>query len=126
MMTRLLVLGALLASTCLVALGADIDGKWTAQFEGRGGTVTQTLMLKADGEKLTGTMDGGRGGPIEISEGMMHGDDVMFKVERDLGDKGKLTQNYKGKMEGGELKMTVETDFGGNTNSREMTFKKAE
>lgn len=62
MKNRLVWLAAVAAIASLTALGAGIDGKWTAEVQGRGGTQTQTLTLASSGEKLTGSMDGGRGG----------------------------------------------------------------
>ena len=110
----------LLAIACLVALAADIDGKWTATTEGKQGPQTQTLTLKAAGDKLTGTVEGGRGGPVEISEGMIHGSDVMFKVVREFNG-NKVEQNYKGTLSGDDLKMTVE----GGRGPQDMAFKRA-
>ena len=118
MKNRLVWLFALVALTAFVALGADIDGKWMSEAQGKGGP--QTLTLKAAGDKLTGQLEGGRGGPVEISEGMVHGSDVMFKVTRDLGEKGKVTTDYKGTVSGSELKMTVT----GGRGPQEVMFKK--
>ena len=117
---------ALVAITGLMALGAGIDGKWTAEVQGGKGPQTQTLTLKSTGDKLTGSIDGGRGGPVEISEGMLHGNDVMFKVVRDFGDKGKFEQNYKGTLSGDELKLTMEAGGGRGKGPQEMTFKRAQ
>lgn len=123
MKLRIATLTALLALASLLAFGADVDGKWVSEGGGKGGP--QTLTLKADGTKLTGTMEGGRGGSVAISEGMVHGNDVMFKVVRDFGDKGKFEQNYKGTVAGSELKLTVEGGFGGKGKGpNEVTFKK--
>jgi hypothetical protein len=113
-----LVLAVALVS--LVALGADIDGKWTAQVQGRRGTQTQTLTLKADGDKLTGSIEGGRGGPVEISEGMLHGNDVMFKVVREFNG-NKVEQNYKGTLTGDALKLTMDAGRG----PQDITFNRA-
>ena len=110
---------ALLALTAMVALAADIDGKWMSEAQGKGGP--QTLTLKAAGEKLSGSMEGGRGGPVEISEGMVKGNDVMFKIVRDLGDKGKITQEYKGAVSGSELKLNM---TGGRGGPVDVVFKK--
>jgi hypothetical protein len=125
MKNRITWLMALLAVGVMIALGADIDGKWTAEVQGGRGPQTQTLTLKASGDKLTGTMEGGRGGPVEISEGMQHGNDVMFKVVRDFGDKGKFEQTYKGTLSGDELKLTMEAGGGRGKGPQEMTFKRA-
>ena len=118
---------AILASLALswVVLAADIDGKWTAETQGKNGPQTQTLTLKAAGDKLTGTMDGGFGGATEISEGMLHGSDVMIKVVREFNG-NKFEQNFKGTLSGSELKLTVEAPAGGKGKGgpREITFKK--
>jgi hypothetical protein len=70
---------------------------------------------------------GGRGGPVEISEGMIHGADVMFKVVREFNG-NKFEQNYKGTLSGDELKLTREAAAGGKGGGKgpqEMTFKRA-
>jgi hypothetical protein len=85
---------------------------------GKGGP--QTLTLKAAGDKLTGTLEGGRGGPVEISEGMVHGSDVMFKVVRDVQGE-KRTTEYKGTVAGSDLKLNVS---GGQRGPVDVVFKK--
>lgn len=66
-MKKVVMFCALVALTCVLTLGADIDGKWTVQTQGRNGAQTQTLTLTSDGSKLTGSLDGGRGGPQELA-----------------------------------------------------------
>lgn len=109
----------LVALTAMVALGADIDGKYMSEAQGKGGP--QTLMLKASGDKLTGTMEGGRGGAVEISEGMVHGSDVMFKVVRKGQDGTDRTTEYKGTLSGSDLKLNV---TGGRGGPVDVMFKK--
>jgi hypothetical protein len=123
MKIRIATLSALLALGCLVALGADIDGKWMSEAPAGGKGGPQTLTLKSAGEKLTGSMEGGRGGAVEITEGMVHGADVMFKVVREFGG-NKITQSFNGKLAGTELKLTVEGGGGKGKGPGEITFKK--
>jgi len=111
---------ALAALTLWVSFAADIDGKWTGQVEGRNGPQTQTLMLKADGNTLTGSVQGGRGGAVDISNGTIDGNNVSFTVVREFQD-NKITQQFKGSISGGELKLTVS---GGRGEPREITYKK--
>jgi hypothetical protein len=111
---------ALAALTLWVSFAADIDGKWTGQVEGRNGPQTQTIMLKASDNTLTGTVEGGRGGPVEISDGKIDGNNVSFKVIREF-QGNKVTQEYKGMVSGGELKLTVS---GGRREPSEVTYKK--
>ena len=116
--TRCMV--ALAALTLWVSFAADIDGKWTGQAEGRNGPQTQTLILKADGNTLTGSVQGGRGGAVDISNGTIDGNNVSFTVVREFQD-NKITQQFKGSISGGALKLTVS---GGRGEPREITYKK--
>jgi hypothetical protein len=109
----LVSLMALLAITCLVALAADIDGKWTRETQGKNGPQTTTLTLMSKGGTLTGTMDGGRGGPLEIQDGKITGNMVSFKTVRDAGDKGKFETTYTGTVSATELKLTPSAGAGG-------------
>jgi len=88
--------------------------------EGRNGPQTQTLMLKADGTTLTGSVQGGRGGAMDISNGTIDGNNVSFTVVREFRD-NKITQQFKGSISSGELKLTVS---GGRGEPREITYKK--
>src|SRR5271168_1178651 len=97
---------ALAALTLWVSFAADIDGKWTGQVQGRNRSQTQVIMLKASGNTLTGSVQGGRGGPVDISNGAIDGDNVSFSVVREFGG-NKITQEFKGTLAGGELKLTV-------------------
>jgi hypothetical protein len=133
----------LLAGISGAALAADIDGKWTAEAEGRNGTVTQTLILKSSGSTLTGSFQGARGGAVDISDGMIDGNNVSFKVIREFNG-NQFAQQYKGTLtDAGELDLTVSMGggqgrrggFGGGGGSkgqrggrgggRSLVFKKA-
>ncbi len=115
----LVSLMALLALTGLVLLAADIDGTWTMTKDGKNGPQTTTLILTAKGGELTGKLDGGRGGPLDISEGKIEGANVTFKVVRE-GKNGKQEQEYKGMLKGGDLTLTTE----GRGGPQELNFKK--
>ncbi len=120
MKTRLL----LLACVCgALAWAADATGKWTADMPGRGGESRQmTMNLKADGDKLTGTVSG-RMGDTEISDGKVAGDQISFAVVREFnGNSIKLL--YTGKVAGDEIHFTVKRD-GTDAAGREFTAKRA-
>ena len=120
---KCLVAVAIVMSLGLLALAADIDGKWTAEVAGRGGNAqTQTLTLKAAGDKLTGNMEGGRGGAVEISDGTIMGSAVAFKVVREFNG-NKFEQTYKGTLAGDELKLSM--DNGRGRGPQDVTFKRA-
>jgi hypothetical protein len=113
-MTKKLILSAvLLLGISGAALAAEIDGKWTAEVEGRRGTVTQTLSLTSSGNNLTGSLEGGRGGAVDISDGKLDGNKVAFKVVREFNG-NQFTQEYKGTLsDAGELNLTVSMSGGG-------------
>ena len=115
----LVSLTALLALTGLVLLAADIDGTWTAETQGKNGPQTQTLTLLSKGGELTGKLDGGRGGPLDITEGKIEGPNVSFKIVRE-GKNGKQEQEYKGTIKGGDLTLTTQ----GRGGPQELNFKK--
>jgi len=142
LMTKQLSLTALLLlGISSAALAADIDGKWTAEVEGRRGTVTQTLMLNASGSNLTGSFEGGRGGAVDISDGAIDGNKVSFKIIREFNGR-QFTQQYRGTLsDAGELDLSVSMaggarrgsgGFGGGKGrrggrggERNLVFKKA-
>ncbi len=103
---RIVLLTALLGIFALAAAAADVTGKWTAEVPGRGGnTATNTFVFKVDGAKLTGTVDGGRGGAVEIADGKVDGDNVSFSMVRNFGGQD-VKISYKGKVSGSEIKFT--------------------
>jgi hypothetical protein len=115
----LVSLTALLAFTGLVLLAADIDGTWTAETQGKNGPQTQTLTILSKGGVLTGKLDGGRGGPIDITDGKIEGANVSFKIVRE-GKAGKQEQEYKGTLKGGDLTLTTQ----GRGGPQDIAFKK--
>ena len=68
--------GAAATLLSMVLLAADIDGKWVLESQGQNGKQTQTLTLKAEGGKLTGSMDN-QGtvvdGKVDIMDGTVDG-----------------------------------------------------
>jgi hypothetical protein len=112
-MTKLILPALLLLGISGAALAADLDGKWTAEVEGRNGTITQTLLLKASGNNLTGSFEGGRGGAVDISDGAIDGNKVSFNVIREFNG-NQFTQQYRGTLsDAGELNLTVSMGGGG-------------
>jgi hypothetical protein len=97
MTKKLLFVISILCVLTFAAMAADVSGKWTWEQAGRqgGNPTTVTLTLKVDGGKLTGTMDAGRGGPTEISDGHVDGNSISFSVKRSMGGNDIVTP-YKG------------------------------
>ena len=120
MKTTLLALLALLCFS-FAAAAASVDGKWTAEVQGRGGTQTQTFTFKADGNNVTGSV-GTMRGDTPIADGKLSGDTLTFSVMmpgRGGGDPMKVT--YTGKVSGDSIELTFDRGRGPQT----ITAKKA-
>ena len=120
-MKKLILAATLLIALTFVVMAADVNGKWTASVPGRGGqNADVTFNLKAEGDKLTGTMTGFQGAEIPISEGKVAGDTVSFVTTIERGG-NTIKQNYTGKVEGDEIKFKRE----GGRGPIEFTAKRA-
>ena len=78
---------------------ASVVGTWSITARGEAGSAKQTIVLKQDGSKITGTFQGPRqSGTIE---GMIDGNKIVFHVnERNALD-------YKGTVDGDSMKGTL-------------------
>jgi len=124
-MRRLAAAGMVLAFVGLVspALGAeDPTGtwKWTVTFNNN--TREATLKLKAEGEKLTGTMLGRNNMETAIENGTFKDDKVSFTVTREFNGQ-KFVQKYNGALKGDTITGKVESE-GGQIPSRDWEAKR--
>jgi hypothetical protein len=115
---------ALALFSTLPARAADIDGKWTAEFDTQVGLQKYTFDLKLADGKLTGTADFermGEKGKAELKEGKVEGATVSFVEMLEI-QGNSLRIEYKGQISGDEIKFvrTVGT-FG----SEEFVAKRA-
>ena len=109
---RIVVLGVLLS---LVAVAADVSGKWKAEFTTRDGTQrVNTFTFKVEDGNLTGTVAGSQD-ETPIKNGKIAGDEISFTAERPFG-----TFTYNGKLSGNEIKFKVTI----NDQSIEITAKR--
>jgi hypothetical protein len=67
------------AVICFAAI-ADISGKWTGTLNTSGSEAPVTYTFKADGDKLTGSVEYG-GGNFNITDGKIKGDSLFFNVD---------------------------------------------
>jgi hypothetical protein len=104
---------AILLCTFLLAgvvFAAAIDGKWVSvrkvERDGQSFTITQTYELKADGEKLTGTVATSFGEmqmKTDILNGKLDGNSFSFTTVVSTPN-GEFKMEYKGAVEGDMLK----------------------
>lgn len=135
MKIRNLALALAAALVTLPALAADaaggIDGKWNAAVDSPMGAVNLVLQFKSEGEKLTGSITadmGGQGGmpPSAISEGVVKGEDVTFKLSVAMMEGAPaMVISYKGKLKGDELTLTSTMDMGQGAQETKLVAKRA-
>jgi hypothetical protein len=127
----IVLLATVLFATAVHA--ADISGRWVAQMTSPSGSQSERVfVLKASGDKLTGTIanqqvylatfeEAGKprmtgtlrtqsGPPQEISEGKVSGEDVSFVVVNTMGA-NQVRTIYTGKIAASEIAFTAETKY---------------
>jgi hypothetical protein len=129
-----IVMGAVLMTGILTQAQAqdkkvDPSGTyiWTQAGRNGGPDRTNTLVLKLDGDKLTGSVTSpGRGGaaptPSAISDGMVTSTNITFNVVRDFNGNS-MTIKYSGTVADGAIKGKVEMDRNGTPTSRDWEAK---
>ena len=133
--TLCLAAGLLLTATATAEdKKVDPNGKWTWTTEGRqGGMRTNSLSLKLDGDKLTGTIAGmqrggggaGGGAPQEtpIEEAKLKGDEISFQVTREFNG-NQMVSKYTAKIAGDTLKGKWSIERNGEVMEREFEAKR--
>jgi hypothetical protein len=109
---------------------ADATGTWTWTMPGRNGGPDRkmSLKLKAEGDKLTGKLTapsrGGETRDTDIKDGQVKGDEVSFKIVREMNG-NEITTKYNGKVSGDTIKGKIEFERNGETQSRDWEAKRA-
>ena len=111
----ILLAGTLAILLSVVAVAADVSGKWKAEFTAPDGTQrVTTFTFKVDGERLTGTVAGTQD-ETQIQNAKINGDELSFTAERPFG-----TFTYSGKVSKNEIRFKVTF----NDQNFEMTAKR--
>lgn len=95
--------------------------KWSQQMRD-GQTRESALVLKLEGEKLTGALKGARA-ETPIQDAKLDGNEVSFKIQRET-QRGQMTALYKGKIDGDTLRGTITTRTGEQSREREWQAKR--
>jgi hypothetical protein len=125
-MKRLVTAIALLAFVGIVspALGAENPTgtwKWTASFGGQ--EREQTLTLKLEGDKLTGSMPGRDNQVTQISDGTFKDNKVSFSVTREFNGQ-KRTTKYNGTVAGDTITGKSERERDGQKTETDWVAKR--
>ena len=130
-MKKLLCICAVLMmalGTLTAHAATSITGSWTGEMNGGQGGIQLTFTFKQDGATLTGTVSGGQGDPIAISDGKVDGDKISFKVVIQGGTtithEGTIVASPDGNSAGDTIKLTSKSD-NGQFPGGEMTLKRA-
>jgi hypothetical protein len=95
-----------MAFCAVTAFAADVSGAWSGDIVGpNGNSFHISFTFKQDGAKLTGTVTGPEGDPIEIADGKVDGDKLSFTVSYNG-----MTFKHEGVVSGDVIKLTTKTD----------------
>jgi hypothetical protein len=95
--------------------------KWTASAGGQ--DREQTLTLKLEGDKLTGSMPGRNNAVTEISDASFKDNKVSFSVTREFNGQ-KRTTKYNGTLSGDTITGKSERERDGQTTSTDWVAKR--
>jgi hypothetical protein len=97
-----------MAFSAVTVFAADVTGAWTGDMKSPDGNSFRiSFTFKQDGAKLTGTIAGPQGDPMEIADGKVDGDKLSFSVTFNG-----MTIKHEGVINGDEIKLTSKTDSG--------------
>ena len=99
---------------------ADAVGTWKCNYEIGGQKRESTLVVKKDGDKLTGTMIFQDKKEAKLKDVKFKDGELTFSLEREVMD-NKFTVEYKLKVEADKLKGKAAVDVGGE--KREFDFE---
>lgn len=103
-MKRLLI--ALMAMAC-AAFAGDLNGTWKGTVETPNGNAERTFVFQVNGDKLSGETTSTMMGKSPISNGKVSGDSFSFTIQLKF-EGNEMEAQYKGKLAGDEIKLTVE------------------
>ena len=97
-----------------VAASTTLTGEWTWTMESPDGPVSSPLILKQEGNTVTGKFSRGEDRWLEIENGKVNGDSFTWIVKRDRPDGGTMTYHMSGTFDGSKITAAAETEFDGN------------
>jgi len=101
------------------AYAVDVTGDWELTMETRRGEMTRDVKFVQEGENLTVTMEGFRGGEV-TGEGTVKGNEIEWTITRST-PRGEMTITYTGTIEGDTMSGEVQM---GDRGSVKWTAKK--
>lgn len=109
------------ATSLLAAENPTGTWKWTVTFNNN--TREQTLTLKLEGDKLTGTLLGRNNQEIPIDNASFKDDKISFTVTREFNGQ-RFTTKYSGTIKGDTITGKIEMERDGQAISRDWEAKR--
>ncbi len=103
---------------------AGLTGEWAWTMDTPNGTVTAPLILRQDGEKVTGKFRRDENRWLEIENGKVNGNEFSWIVKRDRPNGETMTYEMTGKVEGDTITAKARTTLDGNETLKEWTAKR--
>jgi len=100
--------GLSLLAIFALAQETNVTGEWDFTMQTPRGERTMVVKFAQEGEKITVTMPGFRGGDDVTGEGTVEGKDIQWSITRTGPDGNEFTMTYKGTVEGTTMNGTVE------------------
>lgn len=88
-------------------------GEWTWTMETPNGATSAALILKQDGNRITGRFARSEDRWLEIENGKVNGNAFTWTVKRDRPDGGVMVYEMSGELAGDSIKAIAKTDFDG-------------
>jgi len=104
--------------------GSPVDGEWLYRMPTPNGEVEARLVLKTEGQRLTGTFHFPENRRLEIQDGTIDGPQMKFTVRRDRPQGGVMVYKMTGTVEGDQIRGKTETEMDGQTVTQEWSAKR--
>lgn len=101
------------------ASAATFTGEWTWTMETPGGPASAALILKQDGNRITGRFARDEDRWLEIEDGKVNGNAFTWTVKRDRPEGGVMLYKMSGKLAGDKIIATGKTNFDGTEATQE-------
>lgn len=122
MKMRLFAIVAAALFLSALAWAGDVTGTWKGEISTPNGSFALTYTFKQDGSKLTGTVQGPEGDPLELLEGKIDAGKIHFAVNVPMNGGMKFISD--GTIKSDE-EISIETkNEGGESFGPGMTLKK--
>jgi hypothetical protein len=117
----------ILTAFALPVAAQDVSGKWNASVSSEFGEFAMTFEFMVEGDELKGSMSNDFMGAVPISQGMVDGSEITFRMEIAGGGGPAMVVNFTGVVDGDELTLTSVMEGGpGGAGEQTMVATRAE